>query len=265
MQVAPDQTSLGIESLVFVAAAHRFNVPLTRVDIEQQADTWHVERFLDDIVDNPSISPDDALDQHGRFLDAVVGKDTDILALDKTNRLGKYALNFADWSPDRQYEHMKHLRRLGEIAIEKRSTTEALNLAELLTEEARRFALLLAIERSGRKTAKLEWFMDKLGIVANLSDTACDLKTDYDNGLTSVQPTIGNRIYLLRRAALPALQVINSLGTTEGMWLGLKAKRQVRARGMVSASIPDLADIVDKLKKKVSAQDDSPAPNIATI
>lgn len=210
---------MGSFAEIFDPIARGFGVQLTPAELEDYDATLGALRVLDDILDEP-IDAHKARSNHEEQLNAIADGRLADITTSHQERLGRYAISFATWDPDRQANHLRQHRALGELSIRKREVQHLRGLFDLATWEGVRTAWLLYIDKNDRDVTAYDRFLHDAGICAIVSDTVWDLRADYEAGLTQIKPTAVNRAYLVSRMMPFALNVCRSLSPEQARPLG---------------------------------------------
>lgn len=108
-------------------------------------------------------------------------------------------------------------RRIGEISTEKASQRDIAAYCTLLAEEGA-LSSDIVIEGVGMQAQntnsydRLHVFNRRAMVAATLLDAAIDLKQDYNDNLTSVAPSLRNRLFLYRKAFRHLPYIVKNLG-----------------------------------------------------
>ena len=108
-------------------------------------------------------------------------------------------------------------QRIGKISMEKATEKDVTGYSIILSEEGA-LSSDVVIECLGNRSqdtsgySRLHAFNARAMVAATLLDAAIDLKQDYKDGLTSVEPTFRNRLFLYRKAFRHLPFLIKTLG-----------------------------------------------------
>lgn len=108
-------------------------------------------------------------------------------------------------------------QRIGEISLEKCAIDDVVEYCAVLSEEGA-LSSDVVIECMDSHTQntdaykRLRAFNARAMVAATLLDAAIDMKQDFNDGLTNVDPTLRNRLFLYRKALKHLPYIIKNLG-----------------------------------------------------